>query len=351
MEDSINVISRFQNIEGQDSFGPLSREEAETLCLCPGDIFWKKSDGKLYRLRMAGDPVDFKNLERYYSKNAEIYCHYIVNKNIAKTWAELLDNYLMAEAERHKIHYRDQLIASLRPTYWDGTDQGSWLTVVTSFHQKLFRKKLYELSFEESPDHFRRSTLVGTLSVIGAMSLGYHDDEFLKDLYQLAFFQGISLKNKMTYDLAQALDGERRSKEIFTKEKAKLSDRDAELLFSHVKSDYSLVKDEWRAFFTFDSVLKMLNWQHEQPFGGGFPFKTNQDELSDIELWVCYAGRLFPMRSFQYDAFDGKSAIKSYFDTYKKNKDEFFFMGRRVFQLIENLWSRADFVKFEARHG
>jgi hypothetical protein len=339
MDDSTTYTPRFQVLESSEALESLSIDDARKYCLVPGDLFWKKKSGRLYRLRKAGDPIGLDELEHFYKMGAELFTLPVVSYELVETLTQFLDDCLSTDVEPLRLSFRDRFIAALKPTYWTGATSASWLNLVMTMHRRLFRKELDELGFEQSPDGFRRSSLIGALNVLGAMSLGYFDEEYLKDIYQLAFFQGLSLKDSITFNLAQALDAERRSKDVFKKEFDKLVDHERDMLDQHAHRDAELVDKMYARFFKFSSVPVMLRWQHERALGTGFPNRVNQEELSDIEVWVSFTSRLFPIKSFEYNRFDGKGAFKSYFDTYRKNKDEFFYMGRRVFQLIDHLWS------------
>jgi hypothetical protein len=338
MFEEANTDYRFHSLEQSEDLELMPRQLAASYQLAPGEIFWKRKDGRLYRLYRAGDPLDQKKINRFYDNNQSLYYVRVLDQASLKTMILYFNEYCQAETERMKINFKDRFFYYLKPIYWDGQRHDSWLTLATCMMQHFYSSGLDQLKFVEDPDSFRRSALVGTLNVIGAMSLGYHKEDYLKDLFILSFFQRISIREKKTPALCKAIDSERRSRAKFQKDYELLTKSEVELFQDHALADYEIVKKQYSNNFKYPAVIGMLRWQHERPLGSGQPSKINQDELSDIELWVAFVSRLFPEKSLDFDTHDGVGALKSYFDTYREKKDEFFFMGRRVFQLIEGQW-------------
>lgn len=339
MVDQASTDYRFHSIEESGDLQLMPRELALRYQLAPGEIFWKRRDSRLYRLYRAGDPLDHQKLASFYEKNQDLYLLQVLDVPSCKLMSLYFTEYCKAETERMKINFKDRFFYHLKPVYWDGKRTGSWLTLAMCMMDQFYRPTIDQFNFKDDPDAFRRSAVVGALNVIGAMSLGYHREEYLRDLFLLSFFQRVSIKDKKTPALCRAIDSERRSKAKFGKEIEALNQNEATLFQKHAYSDYEFVKTKCKNLFRYPAVITMLKWQHERALGTGLPGQVNQEELSDIELWVAFVSRLFPEKSLEFDTHDGVGALKRYFDTYREKRDEFFFMGRRVFQLIEGQWS------------
>lgn len=335
MEDQNSFERRFQLLENSNELKEFTKESAEELSFAPGDLFWCKSNGQLFRLLEAGDPLTVSWIQRYLKPHVKIVTTEVVSPVSQKEYSRALKRYLNGHNEKLRILNRDRLLSLFKPMIWDGTQDGSWLDLICVFHKELYRDENKILEFESRPLHFKRQALVATMTVIGAMALGYHKRDYLEDLYLLSFFNDLSLKPKETPVLFEYIDSERKSEEKFTATKSKLTLKELETYDSHPNEDYKLVNEKYQNFFRYSSVVKMLLWQHERPNGTGGPNGLNQEELSDIELWVSYCNRLIPLGSLEFNAYDAKGSLKGYFETFKKRKSQFFFMGRRVMALIE----------------
>ncbi len=335
MEEQNSFERRFQLLENSKELKEFTLESAKEFSFAPGDLFWSKSDGRLFRLLEAGDPLTPAWIQRYLKPHIKVVTTEVVNRVKQKEYSKALKRYLNGRSEKLRILNRDQMLGLIKPLVWDGTQNGSWLDLVCVFHNELYREENMTLDFELRPLQFKRQALVATMTVIGAMALGYHKKEYLEDLYLLSFFYDLSLKPKETPVLFEFIDSERKSEEKFLEIKSKLNHQELDVYQTHPVDDFNLVNEKYLQFFRYPSVVKMLLWQHERANGMGGPKGLNQEELSDIELWVSYCNRLIPLGSLEFNLYDGKGALKGYFETFKKRKNQFFFMGRRVMALIE----------------
>jgi hypothetical protein len=339
MVDQVNTEYRFHSIAQSDDLQLLPRDLAMRYQLAPGEIFWKRRDGRLYRLYRSADPLDHQKIARFYDNHQDLYFTSVLDESYLKLISLYFKDYCLAETERMKINFKDRLFYHLKPVYWEGKRNDSWLTLTTCLMEYFYTAEFDRHHFKEDPDSFRRNALIGTLNVIGAISLGYHREAYLRDLFRISFFQRVSLRTIKTPALCKVIESERRSKSKFLKDLETLNAQESRLFLNHAHRDYEIVKKDFSELFKYPSVISTLKWQHERALGTGQPYQVNQEELSDIELWVAFVSRLFPEKSLEFDTHDGVGALKRYFDTYREKKDDFFFMGRRVFQLIESQWS------------
>lgn len=335
--------SRF---EGQELYA-CEWSFLEECTLAVSDLFWKKSDGRLYRLAQKGDFLDHEKLKKFYDRNSKIYSSVTQIDDFENYLEETLLKYCEAEFENERLVARQELISFFFQFYYLDDSHADLFDLVHVFDRRfnLLRENYPEFLLSY-PDYQRRNALIGSLNVLGAIILGYNSEVYLKDIYTIAFFYQVSTYSQMSVSVAQAFDLERKSQKAFGQYVLNLSEKDQRLIFEHMHADAQWLKENYTDLLAYESSYQLLLRYHERVNGTGFPHQLCQEEISDIELWILLVSRTFPLASFQYRSEDAKELIPKLLSGAYSGEELPAILGRRIKLLVE-----AVFIPFNSKEA
>ncbi len=272
---------------------PISFIDLEKMKTSHGDLYWKKSDGKLVKLLHCGDYLDFSKLEKFQKITEHLFINEVCSEDFIAEAKDLLSKLLVSTNERERLSYRDSLLKHILPTYWNGDLDGSLLSLVI-----IFKDIFYRISpkFEEEMDQhalstLRRASLFSSLVTLLALSVGYTHGSFLTDIYNISFFNDYS----------------------YAKNSYKVDDLDhiSESLTAYEKSEYYQLSNK--------HLSRLIKFHHEEFEGNGKGIGLNFNELSELEKISIFIERTLPYSEFEFSSNDGVEFLKGIF---KENKED-----------------------------
>lgn len=308
--------------------------------LAVSDLFWKKSDGRLYRLAQKGDYLDHEKLKKFYDKNQTLFSAITKLEDFEEYLDEMLAKFSEAEFEKQRLVARQELISFLYQFYYLQDSHAELFDMVHVFDRRFNLLRKDHLGFLLSyPDHHRRASLIGALNVIGGILLGYNSVSYLQDLYSIAFFYQASTYPQMSLNVSQAYDLERKSHQAFEQYVLGLSEAEQGLIFSHPQTDYMWAKDQFAHVLHHESSYQLIQRTHERVNGSGYPHQLCQEEISDIEMWILFVSRCFSVAGFQYRSEDGAGFLPKLLAGRFGGEELEDILGRRVKLLVEAVLS------------
>jgi hypothetical protein len=289
----------------------INFEELAEMNIASGDIFWKKSSGKMIPLCLNGDRIDHAYFDKFKSLTTSFWINTLGDEEQTNIGVNLLLDFKNAETDYEKVQAREKLIAYLKPLYWNEGSNGSLLDFVM-----IFNKVFYSLNQEEedylinrSMTLYRRSTLTSATIVLFAMCVGYLDYGFLKDLYHVCFYMDSGIeKSQFTINTMTTFEKER----IFPgARKESLSESDAEIIENHTLASREEVDKATAYKFKNKGIKRLINFHHERLIGDGFPIGVNSEELSDLEKIVIMVFQNISYEEIKFSKSDGENFLNS----------------------------------------
>jgi|GEM_PF-5272060 hypothetical protein len=307
--------------------------------LAPGDIYWKKTNGKLIALYRAGEFFSHTKIKKFFERDYKLVYRPVGHRENRLQLEVALGRFLSSDFEVDRLKYRRQFLGLIKTYYWDSFEESSLLDLVLVFdsHFNLWVKHNEEFLIER-PDVQKRNALIGSLNALGAIFLSYNHFHYLQDLYNVVFLVDCSYQKTMTPKLFDLLDSEHISDKDFAKSQEGLTKAERAVFEDHPRKDFELAQKDFGDIFTYQSSLRFLKRQHEFVVGNGFPRGVNQEELSDIELWGLIMTRLFSWKQLEYKNDDGYEAVKNVLGLkFRKETETKYFVGRRISMLVSGL--------------
>jgi len=165
------------------------------------------------------------------------------------------------------------------------------------------------LALRNSPEDIEHSVLVGTISVMFALALGFSDEQLLADMTVAAIFHDIGLV--------------RVSPGVMSKAEAKWSVEERKEYELHVQGSVDILKESGTEFHP--RVFQMVQEHHENYDGSGFPLGLKGGQLDETSQLLHLANlfdrlcsgkqtgkELSPAESFDYiyDLAKNKGAVQ-----------------------------------------
>lgn len=273
----------FQNLALQE----VSTDEVLTMSLASGDLFAKISDSRIFRLKRAGDFLDdewkekikkSKSLLQYSYSNPEV--KKVLNFRL-KRWMDVTDS------EEFEVELSSLLKEIQQLIQKDASIFDLCLCFFEAF--KPDDKIIHQ--FQNS--HvilYRRAHIVATLASVFALSCGYHDPCFIKDLYQVAWVMDYGLVSAdFSYWVALATQAERvkAGSGIDFLSSKNASSAEIELFKTHPFRSFE--KAQGLLELNNPEILSSILRHHEKKDGSGFPQGIPYSLISDWEAILVFA--------------------------------------------------------------
>ena len=225
------------------------------------DIYWVKRDGSRLLVRRAGEFLDQENLKRYPKLDFEIK----IDDEKISSLKEILSKLKESPRPKEKI----KLANSVRNMWneWFFSPASLSPLEIMIVGDEVMSEAYKELAKDWSNPStllFQRSCLIASLSLLGAVSLGYTSWDYLKDIWKLNFtYSAYFHENGMKFCDLDDL------------EKARVEN-------SNTEFDFVALENK------FISVAQMVSLIFEKSNGTGKPRKITYHELNDMERWFNY---------------------------------------------------------------
>ncbi len=225
------------------------------------DIYWVKRDGSRVLVRRAGEFLDNENLKRYPKLDFEIKIDH--SKIIAAK--EILLSLKNIQRPKDKIKLANKVRALWSEWFFSPSS-------LTPLEVMILGDEVMAQTYQElaknwsapSTSLFQRSCLIASLSILGAVSLGYTSWTFLEDLWKLNFTYSAYFSDEgMKFSDLEDLEKSRESL------KANLFE------FKPIESRYV-------------SLQQMRELVFEKADGSGKAKGLSYQELNDLERWFNY---------------------------------------------------------------
>lgn len=276
----------------------LAAGELAAWPIAPGDIYWRKADGKKLRLRRAGDLLDGAWLAKF-APREDLWLAPVANVDAVnglalklKVWCETTDGKRFEQARQD---FAEALRTGLRST----TELSllDWALVC----QRSF--KFDDAVVQEFQDKhivlYRRGLLVSGLAVAFSLACGYEDVAFLREIYRTAWLLDLGLVDqRFTYWVALACQHEKArpgAGDAFLKEKG-ASAAELELFLTHPELGHQRALLQFGESYSFPELLGSIRNHHEKADGTGFPQGLSLSGLADWQTLVILADHMVDYR-------------------------------------------------------
>jgi hypothetical protein len=187
----------------------LEADVLETWELAHGDIFLCLSENKLVKIKRAGDYLE-ESWKTKYAKSKKLLTMPLVREEIL---VDLVTRFKNSKNENHSSHDQQEALSfkSIILNSLHSDSKPSMIEFSFVFYE-LFKpdERAVQLLQDSHIVLYRRAHLISSLSVIFAMSCGYDDSDFLRDIYQMGWALDIGLSHKdFSYWVALACQAER----------------------------------------------------------------------------------------------------------------------------------------------
>jgi hypothetical protein len=274
----------------------LEADVLQTWELAHGDIFLWLSENKLVRVKRAGDYLE-ESWKKKYTKSKKLLTMPLAREEIL---IDLITRFKNSKSQNHSSHdeqkelnFKNIILSSLH------SDSKPSMIEFSFVFYELFKpdEKAVQLLQDSHIVLYRRAHLISSLSVIFAMSCGYDDADFLRDIYQMGWALDIGLSHKdFSYWVALACQAERINpgSGINFLQSKNASVAEIDLFLNHPQ----LSADRAPDFFElkFPGLLSALVRHHEKSDGSGFPYQIPFSLISDWEAILVLADQLIDYR-------------------------------------------------------
>ncbi len=222
------------------------------------DIYWVKRDGSRVLVRRAGEFLDQENLKRYPKLDFELKIDHQKISTIKEYFLSLKNGLRPKDKLRLSQKIRDR---------WEEiffSDDSMTPLEIIILGDEIMCQVYSEFAKDWSTPStilFQRSCLIASLSMMGAVSLGYTSWSYLENIWLVNFsYSAHYQNNNMKYSDLDLLEKNRSDEKIDV-------------------SEINLLPSKYV------SLKAMMELVFEKSDGSGQPKHLNLNELSDLERW------------------------------------------------------------------
>jgi hypothetical protein len=293
-----------------DKIRPFKIEELKGYLLYPGDIFWQRKSGPI-KIAHAGDPVKIQDLQKYTKAGNSLQIHWLINEKKVEQACNYINALKMKIFDHEKIKDREIIFEWFSRNFYDDKIESSLLELAVIGHKEFYD---FEESFtakcsDTSVELFRRCSVLASLNVLFAISFGFLDYDFLRDLYHVTYlFDYAFEKEGYSYSLLQASELER----IAGQEGRNLLKVGAELTIfdQHPYASKSFAELDFYQIIINKSLFELIEKHHEKFDGRGFPAGINEHEMSLLESIIVFTAAAIPYDGEVFKQNDGRGYIR-----------------------------------------
>ncbi len=310
------------------------------LFLLPMDCIWTKISGKEILFHKAGSAISFKNLEEQISNGMKITFDMKINKDWITEGLSFIEELKNLEAIQYPVpsaiqEWRKKFLGWLYPTLQQTNKSISYLDLCFFCEQAFFSSsETLKLRFIQYPLEIQRKNLIAaSIGVFMAVSLGYTNYDFLKEVFTVYLFfdapYSCEIWSNSEKDFFLKLwRGEVTSEEMEEKN----------LLVEEYFQQMQKAIEEIRPEFTHKRLSKYLTWSFEKVNGPGRYFNFSQQELSDLDSLSLL------VYHFDWQEKDLEEKLDKPLINFLLDKEEyfsFFFVARRLSRLLKSSLSEV----------
>ncbi len=316
----------------------LKGEELERWVLSPGDIFLKRKFGKPLLIKKSGDVIDFDFLKKVKGKEVLLRSH--LNSDL--NFEGYLESILNSEMEDERLAGIDKFIKHFFETYWLKERPACTLDFIYPIFNalnSLSREEIERISLKNE-DFFKRSLIVGSLSMLFSLFFRHSQKELLGDM-----FVSVILYHYFLWDFVLMEDTSSNMNKLREQRKHNWNLESLNLTHDELnRFNESLIQNEFvDGKFTnpdFKNCFKLF-------FEDGSSFKGNVLTNGDLVTWercLIFSHKCVPYQKFEFklddkllipkiieQAFDNKLGRQLNFDSFIRNLYEnFHFMRKEI---------------------
>lgn len=275
-------------------------EDLRGLKISPGDFYlYQPTRGKCVLQLKAGEVVDQDFIVRMTSKKDQML---MLENKIDEIWAKGLEKLLNQLKKLEGESDQQEKVLEKIQALWAADLWGSkgdihlfdWAyTCFQVFTQG--EDKLAMHLYQEQMILYWRGLYSSSLNVLFAVSCGYKDFSFLKDLYHLGWMMDLSIADggftyntQITCELEKLKSG---AGAMFLTKRSHLQ-KDLELFMQHPTMSYEKAVKNWASLLTNHELLTGILVQHARADGNGFPSKLKASDISDWEAILIMTDHL-----------------------------------------------------------
>ncbi len=276
----------------------LAAGELAAWPIAPGDIYWRKADGKKLRLRRAGDLLDAAWLAKF-APREDLWLEPVAKVEAVNVLALKLKAWCEATDPKLFIKAREDFAESLRRGLRSTTELSLLDWALVCHRSFKFDEQVVREFQEKHIVLYRRGLLVSGLAVAFSLACGYEDVAFLREIYRTAWLLDLGLVDKrFSYWVALACQHEKANPgagDAFLKEKSASRD-ELDLFLTHPELGHQRATTEFGADYSFPELLGCILNHHEKADGSGFPQGLSLSGLADWQTLVILADHMVDYR-------------------------------------------------------
>jgi HD-GYP domain-containing protein (c-di-GMP phosphodiesterase class II) len=295
-------------------------EEIEKINISPGHLFYLSAKlGKPFLMLRAGDVITNEFIDKYKKKGFNsFYILYASNRETIDQYKAKLQNLKTLVYEKDLIETKTKIVNDFRDTFILGIKESNTLDFYIAYFETFNRNapSIHHEIMESSVSLYTRSLQLSAFSVVLSLMSGYHDFNFLQDIYNASFLLDIGIiGSSYTYTIAQACEGERyKPGSGITYLQKKSTPAEVEIFEKHPITSRERALSELHESFNYKEVLNLIEVHHEKTNGTGFPAKLTSSEISDWESVVIFLDFVIPFSDVIFEKNDGGQKFIEYLE-------------------------------------
>ena len=280
----------------------ITFDELRQLKLAPGDIVWKKKNGKLTTLCNSGDQIDHEYISKFEKITQSLWLETQYPESIKKDALDIFLRLKTEDFDRERFILRKEFIELTGPYLWNEKKELCLFELVLIFNESFSCLTNKHITSLESIglDLYKRSSYEASMNVLIAFIIGYLDYNFLSELYHVSFYQHYEFtKGRPNSSNLEFIDFERTNF-------GQLPDE----LTSHAHNSYEFFIKEKPYEIKNKSITKLISRHQERLTGVGYPSGLNKDELSDLDRIIIWSNTKIDEVMVQDSGYRQKGILK-----------------------------------------
>jgi hypothetical protein len=287
----------------------LNSVDIQSMIIAPGDIYWVRALGKRVLIARAGQVLDTKILKKFEGKDVKLELEEdlsipIEDRDLLITKFSLLKE---EKLEMNRVALVRDILEIVFIKYNRQISFSDLVRVgIESFYQ--FDFEVTEALTNIDVRLFQRSAIVGIYAVLLAMTAGYFDYRFLKDIYHISYFFDCYFSiEQVSYYITEALEKERCAGE--GKQFLRGKEVELENFEKHPEESFRIAKRKFKKFIEHKEMFQIIRMHHEKIDGSGFTSGLNDEDFNDIERILIFLSESLPFKELSFSADEGKDFL------------------------------------------
>ena len=274
-----------------------------------GTLHWHKKSGATV-IGNCGDLANIALIEKLHVSGAVLSLDSFADDELIKKHIDNFQKLKECENENSRAVIRKEIIKDFSDVYINNAVNGSHIDWWQICYQSF-----YDLP-EDFENHlagnslvlYKRAVAVSSLTVLLALSFGYLNYHFLKDLYNGVFVTDLELMNESRF-----------SPHTFSKlERGRTLYLDESISSFYISQSYYIKENLKSIGIKNDAIYHMLKFHHERLDTGSGPYDLYESEVGDLPTLYSLVQKIFPYSEYICSENDARGVLMNIFKSHKR---------------------------------